>query len=124
MEYSSPEHLREIFDLFVFRWAEDETSVRCLVDTPSLSASVFGFLFVNEDRDLVWISPTLESAQKAEVGIRFRFSDVVSASHKEVSEASPEEFASLSRQMERVVRLTFRSGENLFIYERPTGDAH
>lgn len=119
MEYSSSEHLREIFDLFVFRWFEDGTSVRCLADAPSFSVSLFGFVFINEDRDLVWIAPSLESAQQAEVGIRFRFRDVVSASHKEVTEALPEEVASLSKQMERGVRLRFRSGGNLFIYELP-----
>jgi hypothetical protein len=100
MAYSSPEHLREIFDLFIFRLFGDVTSVRYSADSPSLSVSLFGCVFVNDDRDLVWIAPTLESAQKAKAGVRFRFRDVVSSSHKEVTEASPDEIAALSTQME------------------------
>jgi hypothetical protein len=119
MEYSSVEHLKEIFDLFIVRWSEDGTAVRCLADSSAFHVSLFGFVFVNEDRDLIWIAPSLESAQKAEVGVRFRFTDIASASHKEVSEALPEDLDSLSKQMERVVRLTFKSGGNLFIYELP-----
>ncbi len=82
MEYSSPEWLREIFDLFIFRWFEDGTPIRCLADAPFFSAAMFGFVFVDEDRDLIWVSPSLESAQKAETGIRFRFSDIVLATHR------------------------------------------
>jgi len=109
----------DVLNLFIRRWAEDESPVRVIADGVCFSVSLRGFIFLMEGNDRVWIAPSVESAEGAETVVIFSFGDVVSCEYQEAREASLEDRAALESQMVCGVELRLRSRERIWLYELP-----